>query len=146
MPTILVIEDEIHIRDNIAEILEFSQYQVYTAENGVVGIQLAQRYHPDLILCDIMMPELDGYGVLTQLRADPMTTAIPLIFLSAKPQWQEFCQGKNLGNGEYLAKPFHINELLNAIATTLPTPPYLDHDITETPQPEQPIIEAVLNL
>ena len=82
MTTILVIEDETHVRDILSELLTTEKFDVLTADNGRLGYQLAQRQRPDLILCDIMMPELDGYGVLAQLKENPITDEIPFIFFS----------------------------------------------------------------
>ncbi|MFM6158592.1 MAG: response regulator transcription factor, partial [Sphaerospermopsis kisseleviana] len=84
MKNILIIEDEVEIRNNIQEILELSEFDTLIAENGLQGVQLAKDKHPDLIICDLMMPELDGYSVLTQLRQDFSTATIPLIFLTAR--------------------------------------------------------------
>jgi signal transduction histidine kinase len=119
MKKILVIEDEIHLRANTVEILKFEDFNVIEAENGLIGIQLAQEQLPDLILCDVMMPEIDGYGVLTALRQNPATTAIPFIFTTAKASKTDLRQGMELGADDYLTKPFTADELLSAIATRL---------------------------
>ena len=119
MKNILIIEDEAQIRNNIREILELSEFEAIVAENGLQGLQLAKDKHPDLIICDLMMPELDGYGVLTQLRQDITTATIPLIFLTAKSQWSDLRRGMELGADDYLTKPFQANELLQAITTRL---------------------------
>ncbi len=112
---ILVIEDNFDVRDNIAEILELANYDVEVAENGKIGVAKAQEYLPDLIVCDIMMPELDGYGVLYLLGKNPVTRGIPFIFLSAKADKQDLRKGMNLGADDYLTKPFEEMDLLNAI-------------------------------
>ncbi|AFZ55841.1 response regulator [Anabaena cylindrica FACHB-243] len=117
MKKILIIEDEPQIRNNIKEILELSDFETLVAENGLQGLQLAQEKHPDLILCDLMMPELDGYGVLTQLRQNMTTAIIPLIFLTAKSDRSDVRRGMEMGADDYLTKPFQPDELLQAIAT-----------------------------
>ncbi|WP_017720862.1 putative bifunctional diguanylate cyclase/phosphodiesterase [Kamptonema formosum] len=120
MPKILVIEDEALVRANILEILDSSgDFDALGAENGLVGVRLAREHRPDLIVCDIMMPELDGYGVLEALRADPATAAIPFIFLTAKADQGDLRFGMNLGADDYLTKPFRRTELLVAISTRL---------------------------
>ncbi len=103
------------MRDNTAEILELANYRVVKAENGRRGVELARREPPDLILCDIMMPELDGYGVLHLLARDPQTAEVPFIFLSAKAERSDVRKGMELGADDYLTKPFEEGELLNAI-------------------------------
>jgi anti-anti-sigma factor len=119
MTTILAIEDETKIRENIQEILELEGFDVLTAENGRIGVQLAQQHHPDLIICDVMMPELDGYDVLVKLRQDPNTLKIPFIFLSANATKADFRKGMSLGADDYLTKPFTPGELREAISTRL---------------------------
>ena len=119
MKKILVIEDEEPVRDNILELLNAEGFKVVSAPNGSSGVKLAQQHQPDLILCDIMMPELDGYGVLDSLRQDPATATIPFIFLTAKTDKTDLRQGMELGADDYLTKPFTVDELLNAIATRL---------------------------
>ena len=119
MNKILVIEDEQSIRDLICELLDLEGYQVVEAENGLVGLDLANSTKPDLIICDIMMPELDGYRVLRQLQQDPATETIPFIFLSAKGTKTNLRQGMELGADDYLSKPFTKAELMGAIATRL---------------------------
>lgn len=117
MKKILIIEDDKVVRENTAEILELAHYKVATAENGKKGIQLLNEFTPDLIICDIMMPELDGYGVLHILSKEPATASIPFIFLTAKAEKSEIRKGMNLGADDYLTKPFEETELLNAIET-----------------------------
>ncbi len=116
---ILLIEDNLEIRENTSEILSLANYEVVTAENGKIGIELAQREKPDLIVCDIMMPELDGYGVLHILNKKPETASIPFIFLTAKTERTDIRKGMNLGADDYLTKPFNDTELLDAIETRL---------------------------
>lgn len=112
---VLVIEDNFDMRDNIAEILELANYDVTTAENGKIGVATAQDVLPDIIICDIMMPELDGYGVLYLLSKNPQTARIPFIFLSAKADKEDLRKGMNQGADDYLTKPFEEMDLLNAI-------------------------------
>lgn len=119
MKKILIIEDDTIMRENTAEILELAQYDVTTAANGKIGSTLAKEIKPDLIICDIMMPVLDGYGVLHILSKDPKTAAIPFIFLTAKAEKSEMRKGMDLGADDYLTKPFEDTELLNAIESRL---------------------------
>lgn len=119
MIKILVIEDEESIRNNILDLLEAEDFQTLGAENGLSGVQLATDQIPDLIVCDVMMPELDGYGVLNQLRANPVTASIPFIFLTALAERSHLRQGMILGADDYLTKPCSAGELLSAITTRL---------------------------
>ena len=119
MKKILLIEDDTIMRENTAEILELAQYHVTTAANGRAGSTLAKELRPDLIICDIMMPELDGYGVLHVLSKDPKTASIPFIFLTAKAEKSEMRRGMDLGADDYLTKPFEDTELLSAIESRL---------------------------
>jgi DNA-binding response OmpR family regulator len=116
---ILLIEDNPDVRENTSEILALANYTVLTAANGKIGVELAQQEKPDLIICDIMMPELDGYGVLHILGKKPETATIPFIFLTAKTEKSDLRKGMNLGADDYLTKPFDDTELLNAIETRL---------------------------
>ncbi|HMP83960.1 MAG TPA: response regulator [Verrucomicrobiota bacterium] len=119
MKKILVIEDEPEMRRNISTILRLERFQPLTAENGRTGLELAKKELPDLILCDVMMPELDGHGVLQALRADTATAAIPFIFLTAKGEKEDLRSGMNLGADDYLTKPVLKAELLKAITARL---------------------------
>lgn len=119
MKKILVIEDEAQSREMFLECLEAENFDAIGAENGLIGIQQAQSQLPDLVICDIRMPQLDGYGVLTTLRQDPATAMIPFIFLTAKATKAELRQGMELGADDYLTKPFTVEELLGAIAARL---------------------------
>lgn len=116
---ILLIEDDEIIRENTAEILELANYLVITAENGKTGVQKAKKEKPDLIICDIMMPNLDGYGVLYLLGKDPETSTIPFVFLTAKIDKSDRRKGMDLGADDYLTKPFEEMDLLNAIESRL---------------------------
>ncbi len=118
-PHILVIDDNAEMADNIASILQLARYRVTLALNGKEGVRIASRVHPDLVICDILMPELDGYGVFHILRSDPETADIPIIFLSAKSSLQDMREGMNLGADDYLTKPFETNDLLRAVEVRL---------------------------
>ncbi len=119
MATILVIEDVETLREEIMETLSYEGFDVLGAENGVVGVQIAKNYLPNLIICDIAMPELDGYGTLVALREDPKTEMIPFIFLTAMTEKVDMRQAMQLGADDYLTKPFTSSELLGAIASRL---------------------------
>lgn len=119
MSLILVIEDETQILLNLQEILELADFSVITADNGKIGLQLAKIKKPDLIICDIMMPEVDGYEVLRQLRQDPKCADIPFIFLTAKADRNHFRQGMGLGADDYISKPFEPFEILEAVKARL---------------------------
>ena len=116
---ILVIEDNTDVRENIAEILELSGYEVVTAENGKKGVEAALQNTPDLILCDIMMPELDGFGVLRIVSRNSAVSDIPFIFLTAKAEKQDFRRGMGLGADDYITKPFDDVQLLDTIQLRL---------------------------
>ena len=126
MKSILVIDDNPDIRENTAEILELAGYKTFTAENGKKGVEVAQLEKPDLIVCDIMMPELDGYGVLHLLRKNPDTELIPFVFLTAKTERTDFRKGMEMGADDYITKPFEDIELLNAIEVRLKKAEVLD--------------------
>lgn len=115
MKTILLIEDNDEIRENTAEILELARYKVHTASNGKIGVEKAVEINPDLILCDIMMPLLDGYGVLHSLQKNETLKNTPFIFLTAKTERSDLRKGMDLGADDYIIKPFDGTELLNAI-------------------------------
>lgn len=119
MKKILLIEDNVDVRENTSEILDLAGYSVLTAPNGKIGVELAQKEKPDLIICDIMMPELDGYGVLHILSKKPETASIPFIFLTAKTEKTDIRKGMNLGADDYLTKPFDDTDLMNAIEARL---------------------------
>jgi DNA-binding response OmpR family regulator len=119
MKKILLIEDNRDVRETTADILELADYEVTTAESGKEGVKLAQQNLPDLIICDIMMPGLDGYGVLHILSKKSETAGIPFIFLTAKSERADVRKGMNLGADDYLTKPFEETELLDAVETRL---------------------------
>ena len=119
MTTILVIEDEQAIRESLCDLLEIEGFSVLDAELGTKGIHLAEKQRPDLILCDIHMPDIDGYDVLSQLRQNPYASSIPFIFLTAKGARLEQRRGMNLGADDYLVKPCSAEEILEAIASRI---------------------------
>nr|WP_314838716.1 response regulator [uncultured Flavobacterium sp.] len=119
MSKVLVIEDNNEIRENIVEILELADYEVIVAKNGKEGLDMSTMYLPDVILCDIMMPELDGYGVLYLLNKNTETTNIPFIFITSKSERLDLRKGMEMGADDYLTKPFGRLELLNAIESRL---------------------------
>lgn len=119
MKKVLFIEDDTVVRENTAELLELAEYNVITAANGKTGVALAKKELPDIIVCDIMMPEMDGYGVLQSLAQDPATHHIPFIFLSAKTEHKDIRKGMDLGADDYLTKPFEEEELISAIESRL---------------------------
>lgn len=121
MPTILIIEDESLLRAEVAEWLTFEGYTALTAEDGITGVEMVLQHLPDLIVCDIMMPGLDGYGVLLEIRSNKLTADIPLIFLTARAAHEDIRAGMNLGADDYLTKPFTRIELLQAIKSRLET-------------------------
>jgi signal transduction histidine kinase len=119
MPSILVIEDELAVRSNILEMLEAEGFTVFEAEGGEAGVEVARRVRPDLILCDVMMADLDGYGVLAALRQEPETALIPFVFVTARSSRADLRQGMTSGADDYLTKPFTQQELLGAIASRI---------------------------
>lgn len=119
MKRILIIEDDTVLRENIAELLSLAQYEVFIASDGKKGVTIAKQQIPDVIICDIMMPELDGYGVLEALSKDGDTKQIPFIFLSAKTERRDIRKGMDLGADDYITKPFEESELLDAIKSRL---------------------------
>jgi len=131
MRKILIIEDNKDVRENASEILRLEGYEVATAQNGMIGVEKAREFKPDIIVCDIMMPELDGYGVLRRLGEDRKTSSIPFIFLTAKIEKSDMRTGMNLGADDYLTKPFVAQELLDAIACRLKKNDFLRREITK---------------
>ena len=119
MKKILVIEDEPEMRRNITQLLRYHDYEPLAAANGREGVEVARRDIPDLILCDVMMPELDGYGVLQALQGDARLARTPFIFLTAKGEKNDLRSGMNLGADDYLTKPVAHADLLRAIETRL---------------------------
>jgi signal transduction histidine kinase len=119
MKKILIIEDEPSVRANILDLLSAEEFNAVAADNGATGVQLALSHRPDLIICDVMMPQLDGHGVLQALRQNPVTATIPFIFLTAKVDRSDLRAGMSLGADDYVTKPFRPRELLQAINTRL---------------------------
>jgi CRP-like cAMP-binding protein/CheY-like chemotaxis protein len=130
MKKILLIEDNLEMRENTSEMLDLANYVVITAENGKAGVEMAKAEKPDLIICDIMMPDLDGYGVLHILSKDPEIAGTPFIFLTAKAEKSDMRKGMNLGADDYMVKPFDKVELLNAIETRLKRSEYFKKNYT----------------
>lgn len=148
MTKILVIEDEKSVRENILDLLEAEDFDTIAAANGRIGVELAVSEVPDLILCDLMMPEIDGYGVLIALREESLTANIPFIFLTARAARADFRQGMELGADDYLTKPFTRDELLSAIASRLSKQANLTRKVstfeTQTISPKAQMIEKYL--
>jgi len=119
METILIIENNDHIRENTEEILQFANYKVFTAANGKIGVEMALRERPDLIVCDIVLTLLDGYGVLHMLRKNQATRNIPFIFLTARTEKEDFRKGMELGADDYITKPFSESDLLKSVECRL---------------------------
>jgi DNA-binding response OmpR family regulator len=144
MQKILLIEDNDEIRENMAEILDLAGYEVFTAADGKEGVKTAMVQIPDLILCDIMMPVLDGYGVLHMLQKHEALEHVPFIFLTAKSERLEIRKGMELGADDYITKPFDGTELLNAIAGRLKKAAALSKRIAATKDSIQQLIELSL--
>ncbi|GGK18077.1 hypothetical protein GCM10007962_10330 [Yeosuana aromativorans] len=119
MKTVLLIEDDRALRENTTEILELANYKVIAASNGLLGVSMAEKHLPDIILSDIMMPELDGYEVFEKLSKNKKTKYIPFVFLSVKSQNQDIRKGMNLGADDYITKPFTEEDLLSVIEKRL---------------------------
>jgi CheY-like chemotaxis protein len=120
MATLLVIEDEAPLRANLVRLLTAEGHKVLTAADGVEGIRQARDGRPDLVICDILMPKVDGYGVLASLRSQPETAAIPFIFLTASAEKADLARGLSSGANDYVTKPFKLADLLGAIRRRLP--------------------------
>lgn len=119
MTLILVIEDQPELLEDLVEQLHFEGYHAIGAPNGRIGVEMARQNLPSLVISDVMMPELDGYGVLSALRAEPLTAAIPFIFLTARAEPSDRHRGIEAGANDYLTKPFTQDELLTAIGAAL---------------------------
>jgi CRP/FNR family transcriptional regulator, polysaccharide utilization system transcription regulator len=140
---ILLIEDNPEMRENTAEILELADYDVMTATNGKEGVRLAQTQQPDLIICDIMMPELDGYGVLHMLSKNEQTENIPFIFLTAKAEKNDYRKGMTMGADDYLTKPYDDIELLSAVEVRLKKSERLKTEFSRTAEGLDQFIQEV---
>ncbi len=143
---ILIIEDNEEVRENLEEILSLSGYKVATAPDGKIGVQQAMETPPDLILCDVMMPELDGFGVLNILAKKPATASIPFVFLTAKTEKDDIRRGMNLGADDYITKPFYKDELLGVIETRLRKSQHLREASNRNEEPVQTLIDAARGL
>ena len=142
MIKILIIEDNEDVRENTADILKLSGYEVSTAENGEIGLEMIRSATPDMVVCDIMMPVLDGYGVLKALNESSFTASIPFIFLTAMSEKIEMRKGMNLGADDYLTKPFTELELLDAIQCRLKKHDFLRKEFSRTVKGVSEFIEA----
>lgn len=147
MKKILVIEDEAQTRDIFLRCLSFEGFFALSAESGLAGIKLAQTHLPDLIVCDIMMPDIDGYSVLSMLRQSPATAVIPFIFLTAKVTMSDLRRGMELGADDYLTKPCTVEQFLSAIATRLKRQETLKHWYANphpelTPSPANAVVSS----
>jgi CheY-like chemotaxis protein len=122
MATLLVIEDEVPLRANLVRILSAEGYRVIAAADGDEGIRRVREGRPDLVICDILMPLVNGFGVLASLRSQPETAAIPFIFLTASADKEDLARGLSSGANDYVTKPFKIADLLAAVRRRLPPP------------------------
>lgn len=120
MKTVLIIEDNLEIRENTGEILELTGFNVLSADNGRYGIDLAMDVKPDVILCDIMMPGIDGYQVIKELKGNPATASIPFIYITARGEKNEIKLAMDMGASGYIRKPFDADELVKLIHTYTP--------------------------
>ena len=145
MKKVLIIEDNEDVRENTADILELAGYSIATAENGKIGVKKAKELLPDVIVCDIMMPELDGYEVLQALTKTAKTASIPFIFLTAKIDKTDMRKGMNLGADDYLTKPFTENELLDALHCRLKKHDFLKQEYSKNIEGVSQFIEAASN-
>ena len=131
MYTLLIVEDTVAIREEICDILIMEGFTVLKAENGKIGFEIALKENPDLIISDILMPELDGFMMFEKLQNDKRTRNIPLIFLSAKGEKEDIRRGMNLGAEDYLTKPININDLVNAIENKIKKKLIVDQNIID---------------
>lgn len=143
MKKVLLVEDNTEVRENTAEILELAGYEVLTAENGKVGVEKAVKESPDLIICDIMMPVLDGYGTLHMLSKNEKTAHIPFIFLTAKAERSDMRKGMEMGADDYITKPFDDIELLNAIESRFKKLEAARRDIQPTQDGVNEILQGI---
>lgn len=145
MKKVLVIEDNADVRENTADILTFAGYKSITAENGRIGIEMAKKQLPEVILCDIMMPEIDGFEVLKVLSKKSKTAHIPFIFLTSKSEKSDIRKGMNLGADDYLTKPFTEKELLDTIESRLKKHDFLKKEFSRTIAGVSQFIEEASN-
>lgn len=146
MKSILLIEDNNEVRENTAEILELANYKVLQAENGKIGVELAQKNKPDLIICDIMMPVLDGYGVIHLLSKNSDTSTIPFIFLTAKTERGDFRKGMEMGADDYITKPFDDVELLRAVESRLKKSELLKNEFSNNVEGVNQFFDNIKNI
>jgi len=146
MKSVLLIEDDTILRENTAELLELSGYDVKSAPNGKVGIDIAKSQPPDIIICDIMMPEVDGYSVLQSLSTTEQTKFIPFVFLSAKTERKDIRKGMDMGADDYITKPFREDELISAIESRLAKASILKDLRSGDATGEQPAEETIRSL
>ena len=146
MKTILLIEDDTVLRENTSELLELAGYKVITAPDGRKGIQAAKEHTPHAVVCDIMMPEVDGYGVLEALSCDPNTKKIPFIFLTAKTERRDVRRGMELGADDYLTKPFDEEELIGAIESRIAKMAILEDHNRQTEKESSDLFGSPRNL
>ena len=144
MTKLLIIEDEVEIRCNLLELLKLEGYSVVGADNGMTGLIGAMEHTPDLIICDVMMPKLDGYDVLRALRQEPKTMGIPFIFLTALTNKSDIRRGMVLGADDYLTKPFTRSEVLSAVESRLQKQAIAQSQISEL-QRESQLLHTGLN-
>jgi len=144
MKKILLIEDNQYVRETTADILEFSNYDVITAEDGYVGVRKAQEHLPDLILCDILMPGFDGYEVLRILSENEKTNHIPFVFLTSKTEKDDIRKGMILGADDYLLKPFEEHELLESIESRLRKKETIIKNLSTNPDVEESALDIDL--
>ena len=140
MKKVLLIEDDDQLRENIAELLELYNYEVFATPEGRKGVELAKEVHPDVIVCDIMMPGMDGYQVLEKLSHDPNTRKIPFIYMSAKSDRSDVRKGMDLGADDYIPKPFEEEELISAIENRIARVAILSREERQSPLVEVPSI------
>ncbi len=146
MKTVLLIEDNTEVRENTAEILELANYKVLQAENGKIGVELAQNNKPDLIICDIMMPVLDGYGVIHMLSKNTETSTIPFIFLTAKTERGDFRKGMEMGADDYITKPFDDVELLRSVESRLKKTELLKNEFSNNVEGVNKFFDDIKNI
>ena len=145
MYKILIVEDTLAIREEVFDILMMENYDVFQAENGKIGFQVALKENPDLIISDILMPELNGFEMFKKLQADQETRNIPLIFLSAKGEKEDIRNGMNLGAEDYLTKPINVDDLLNAAENKIKKKKNIDQKIIDKTATLSTILEVQRN-
>lgn len=146
MAKILVIEDEKSVRNNVSDLLKAEGYDVLDADNGQTGLQLANEHTLDLIICDVMMPKMDGFEVLRMLSQNPATQTVPFIFLTAKAERSDFRQGMELGAYDYLTKPFTRTELLGAVTVQLKKRQHISQQYNEVCEQLESLTQKVRDL